>query len=132
MYYVGLSLEARVEAHDKEVAAFAEASDEERAARLATAKEAAKAELSQQLIPVVWALFCRSSEQVATTLSAGGIQTADALVLGEVWHLCAKCMKRLLVSGFPPDAKTYQVHSQFKEMLPQMLQILKMLTFLHH
>ena len=82
-------------------------------------------ELSQQLIPVVWALFCRSSEQVATTLSAGGIQNADALVLGEVWHLCAKCMKRLLVSGFPPDAKTYQVHSQFKEMLPQMLQILK-------
>ena len=83
-------------------------------------------ELSQQLIPAVWGLFCRSSEQVAASLGQGGAPAGpDALLLAQVWLLCAKCMKRLLVSGFPPDAKSFEVHSQFKEIVPQTLEVLK-------
>ncbi|UPQ97355.1 importin [Chloropicon primus] len=83
-------------------------------------------ELSQQLLPVVWGLFCRASEEVANALRTGNAE-GNKLLLCQVWHLCAKCMKRLLVSGFPSDAKTYQVHPQFKEVVPQTLEILKVI-----
>lgn len=93
-------------------------------------------ELSQQLLPIIWQLLYSASEQVAQSQVAGGHSSSDSngrldssrvAVLCQVWQLCIKCMKRLLVSGFPPDAQTYQVHAHFKDILPQLLGILKVI-----
>ncbi len=94
-------------------------------------------ELAQPLMPIVWSLVYRASEEVDKTLGAAAPSHASAeaatlaVLLSQVWQLCLKCLKRLLVSGFAPDAKLYQPHAQFVDILPPMLNILKLIHQKH-